>query len=1203
MKSLQKLSARFGTDALHKFASIAGGAALLIGVAVLLTEGGYGYPAQPLPAAVVCSTYPCVEDSGNLTLTADTILAASINSINFDGVNDYLTRGAGLTGAADSKQVTLSFWINVLAADGGSSGNRIFQGVSSGIVSIFTFFREYSDNSLRIFARSTTGSTILDVRTNPNSAQSADGWLHILFSADMAAGTAHLYINDELQLNTTTFTNATIDFTGANWSVGAQVDGTQKYTGDIADLWFMPGVYIDFSQEANRRKFVSESGIPVYLGTDGSIPTGAAPVIYLSSATDSWHTNKGTGGGFTENGALTDGSSGPAPDGLGLEDLFAVLSWSAQNVFGSAGPTCFGNGTTCGTVAQTVTQSGVSDWESFQIGSDSYAGVAGSNVVRFYRVMDTCLGDGTTCANSSGGNALQSITHSGAIDLAVVESPQGTFAAVSNQSEVTIYKWISGSNCFGNGTTCGSAYHTIPPSYLYGGEFASIGSSLFLVYGNSIEPNQGYLLIYKWTPSGTNCPAGGGFGNGTNACRVAFQSLNVGASDRPTAPNFFTVGGNTYLWANNIDEGGSGNIMYQWMPGSNCFGSGTTCSSKYSSWIPGGEHGTDTLSYEIDGRLYGYYAPYGIGVWMSSCGVNGGFGSGSTCSAYYSAGDDELGGSYVEFYDTGEEQYITSISGATTRLFKWTPAGMPNCASYGGWGNGSGCGADYPLQTFTSAGQTGFIASGLDLYLATNNNIYKYSGTATPACTLYRYDASNGTSTAANAISSEGLDAGVVTEPTTFTLTCAMQDGGEENAVLVLGADPIPELSIAASPATLESVGGSSSVSWTASNVIADSCAVAQISPSNIASTFSAMEEGDDSAGQTTGALEESGTYTYRLACAGYYSTGSNAVLTGGVTTGISGEFGEALSLDGVDDWVDLSNGGTNNLGVSGAMTVSLWFWADNDNANQYLMDNRGPGSWWFIKEYTAGTLCAGISNNLCFEDRVAASDSDWNPGEWNHVAVTDDGTTASMYVNGVLVDTGPGESSSITTNLRIGTRYTNSTYFSGDVDEVRVYNRALAADEIETLYQGAHVVSGLVGYWSFDDEGVSATTAYDLAGGIASAVAEVEVIGPPADSIPTLTDDALTVSPERVRDGEPANVSWNVEGLVVGNVCAITSAPDVFSQISNGSGVTWVGGPVASSPITSRTQFTLLCTAPDGVTQTPPVTKTVNLVPEFQEI
>jgi hypothetical protein len=63
------------------------------------------------------------------------------------------------------------------------------------------------------------------------------------------------------------------------------------------------------------------------------------------------------------------------------------------------------------------------------------------------------------------------------------------------------------------------------------------------------------------------------------------------------------------------------------------------------------------------------------------------------------------------------------------------------------------------------------------------------------------------------------------------------------------------------------------------------------------------------------------------------------------------------------------------------------------------------------------------------------------------------------MYINGQLVDTGTGESSSITTNLRIGTRYSNTGYFDGKIDEVLLFNTALTSTQVENLYNSSRPV------------------------------------------------------------------------------------------------------------------------------------------------
>ena len=172
---------------------------------------------------------------------------------------------------------------------------------------------------------------------------------------------------------------------------------------------------------------------------------------------------------------------------------------------------------------------------------------------------------------------------------------------------------------------------------------------------------------------------------------------------------------------------------------------------------------------------------------------------------------------------------------------------------------------------------------------------------------------------------------------------------------------------------------------------------------------------------------------------------GNDGTITGATHT--NGILGSALSFDG-NDWVQING----DVGLNGAMTIEFWFNTPNKNANQYFLDNRSPGTWWFIKNYTGGT-CGTIPGNICFENRVMAKDSDWNINEWTHIVVTDDTSIIKMYINGKLVDTGSGQSTTISTNLRIGTRYTNSGYFQGKIDEVSVYNQMLTAAQIQEHY------------------------------------------------------------------------------------------------------------------------------------------------------
>ena len=102
-------------------------------------------------------------------------------------------------------------------------------------------------------------------------------------SWDLSVPVTHLYINDVSdKTDDVGPTDDTIDYDSTDWAIGAFTDGNTKFNGAIADLYFAPGQFLDFSDVVNRRKFINADGTPVRLGPDGSYPTGTAPLIFFT---------------------------------------------------------------------------------------------------------------------------------------------------------------------------------------------------------------------------------------------------------------------------------------------------------------------------------------------------------------------------------------------------------------------------------------------------------------------------------------------------------------------------------------------------------------------------------------------------------------------------------------------------------------------------------------------------------------------------------------------------------------------------------------------------------------------------------------------------------------------------------------------------------------------------------------------------------
>lgn len=193
--------------------------------------------------------------------------------------------------------------------------------------------------------------------------------------------------------------------------------------------------------------------------------------------------------------------------------------------------------------------------------------------------------------------------------------------------------------------------------------------------------------------------------------------------------------------------------------------------------------------------------------------------------------------------------------------------------------------------------------------------------------------------------------------------------------------------------------------------------------------------------------------------------------------------------------------GNASTLRIEGNITIEAWINPGNpaigSEAINTIIGNKGngiatPGFAFFINSYSF----TANDNRLHFETQGKTFYTLPNavtPGVWQHIAVSVDGATQSVnfYVNGVLktndgVNPDAGVNLTETAlNLRIGSFGNGSFPFIGEMDELRVWNRALSQVEITTNIN--KTLSGddcnLLAYWKFD-EGLGATVSDATAAG-----------------------------------------------------------------------------------------------------------------------
>ena len=125
---------------------------------------------------------------------------------------------------------------------------------------------------------------------------------------DVGNSVEELYINGSEDGNEVTNADDDLDYTRTEWAIGATVAAASDFDGRIAELYFAPGQYLDFSIAANRRKFITSSLKPADLGPHGENPLfGTKPILYMPYPTEY---NYGTGGNFAKVGTPAQ-SGGP----------------------------------------------------------------------------------------------------------------------------------------------------------------------------------------------------------------------------------------------------------------------------------------------------------------------------------------------------------------------------------------------------------------------------------------------------------------------------------------------------------------------------------------------------------------------------------------------------------------------------------------------------------------------------------------------------------------------------------------------------------------------------------------------------------------------------------------------------------------------------------------------------------------------------
>ena len=164
------------------------------------------------------------------------------------------------------------------------------------------------------------------------------------------------------------------------------------------------------------------------------------------------------------------------------------------------------------------------------------------------------------------------------------------------------------------------------------------------------------------------------------------------------------------------------------------------------------------------------------------------------------------------------------------------------------------------------------------------------------------------------------------------------------------------------------------------------------------------------------------------------------------------------LSFDGVDDYVDC--GSDSSLDLTSDFSVEMWIKVSSLESAQklYYRGTWEQGGFEFDLN-TAGSIQLYTWQSGANQLSISTA-GDIVVNEWTHVVAIKDGTSVKFYKNGdelTLGTTGTHTNcASISADAIIGIHGVDlsSGPFNGSIDEVRIYNRALSAEEIRQHYQ-----------------------------------------------------------------------------------------------------------------------------------------------------
>ncbi|MFA5141800.1 MAG: LamG domain-containing protein [Candidatus Woesearchaeota archaeon] len=216
-----------------------------------------------------------------------------------------------------------------------------------------------------------------------------------------------------------------------------------------------------------------------------------------------------------------------------------------------------------------------------------------------------------------------------------------------------------------------------------------------------------------------------------------------------------------------------------------------------------------------------------------------------------------------------------------------------------------------------------------------------------------------------------------------------------------------------------------------------------------------------------------------------FSSSGNNGTIEGSPLSS-SGRYGRALQFDGINDYVNVSE---DSLDVSAGENFTFIVWINTGFMTgsprifgKRLATGDSKGYECYIHATQGSVNCnldVGSSNPGISSTKNIADN------QWHHIAVTLEGTTGTIYVDGVVNGTNnnsvldDGYDNNVT--FKLGFPFWLGVYYNGTMDEARIWNRSLSSDEIQQSYMSNLNRFNTTQWYFYANQSKNATSGLDI--------------------------------------------------------------------------------------------------------------------------